>query len=120
MPRKRNTTKVALRWLTFLSNNFVNLGLIHENKTSRKLWEIAIQENMYSQKFWTKLIWERKPLQNYKKKIHDNKKQQFGKLNYCQKKEKQEKQEWQFSYIFWLPLQWQHWCYVGRKCWIAN
>ena len=69
----------------------MNLGLIHENKTSRKLWETAIQENMYSQKFWTKLIWERKPLQNYKKKIHDNKKQQFGKLNYCQKKRKTRK-----------------------------
>ena len=68
MSRKRNATTLALRWLILPSNNFVNLWIIHENKTSRKLWQTAIHENMYSQKFCKKPIRESKPLQNYKKR----------------------------------------------------
>ena len=41
--RKRNSTKVALRWLIFPRNNFVNLGLSYENKTSGKLRVTAIE-----------------------------------------------------------------------------
>ena len=40
---KRNTTKLALRWLTFPRNNFVNLGLSYENNTSGKLRVTAIK-----------------------------------------------------------------------------
>ena len=49
-------------------NNFVNLGLIHENKTSPKLWETAIYENIHSQKFWKKLISESNPCKIIKKR----------------------------------------------------
>ena len=45
----------------------MNLGLIHENKTSAKLWETAINENMYSQKFWKNPICESNPCKITKK-----------------------------------------------------